>query len=186
MVVGETSPLHSLPCEKANKRRMLVLWPGFVNYQTLPCKSAIISAPTLMFENIDSAKPERHWLLWTSLKAIGLGIACFPSVLSFSSDYDPMVKHHWAERGRRCCGLAQPISELRQPCCAVYILRRTIRATGKAAPGAMVKWPDSSTIACPIHGYTSWATMSWFIKKSLRARRRSGKARGGIALPRSG
>ena len=30
-----------------------------------------------MFENVDSVKPEKHWLLWASLKAIGLGIACF-------------------------------------------------------------------------------------------------------------
>ena len=48
-------------------------------------------------ENIDSANPEKHWLLWASLKATGLGFACFfPAFFLSLLITIPWSKHYWA------------------------------------------------------------------------------------------
>ncbi len=62
-----------------------------------------------MFENIESAAPEKHPLFWASLKATMLGILCFlSSNLSFPSDYDSMVEAslggRWSSRTGRFGG----------------------------------------------------------------------------------
>lgn len=102
------------------------------NYQSGFLKSALISSQRPMFENIDYAKPERHWLLWTSLKAIGLGIACFfPAFFLSLLITIPWSKHYWAGDGQAVLGglalsfyfgIASGIAG------AVYILRRAIRS----------------------------------------------------------
>jgi hypothetical protein len=81
---------------------------------------------------VDSAKPERHWLLWACLKAIGLGIACFflASLLSLPITI-PWSKHYWAGEAQAALGglalsfyfgIASGITA------AVYILGRTMRS----------------------------------------------------------
>jgi nitrate reductase gamma subunit len=85
-----------------------------------------------MFENIDSAKPGRHWLLWGSLKAIGLGIACFLLAFFLSLLITiPWSQHYWAGEAQAelgglvlsfYFGIASGIAA------AVYILRRIIRS----------------------------------------------------------
>jgi hypothetical protein len=58
-----------------------------------------------MFENVESAKPERHWLLWAGLKAIGLGIACFfPAFFLSLLITIPWSKHYWAGEGQAGAG----------------------------------------------------------------------------------
>jgi nitrate reductase gamma subunit len=85
-----------------------------------------------MFENIDSTKPGRHWLLWGSLKAIGLGIACFLLAFFLSLLITiPWSQHCWAGEAQAelgglvlsfYFGIASGIAA------AVYILRRIIRS----------------------------------------------------------
>jgi nitrate reductase gamma subunit len=88
-----------------------------------------------MFENVESAKPERHWLLWAGLKAIGFGIACFfPAFFLSLLITIPWSKHYWAGEGQAVLGglvlsfyfgIASGIAT------AIYVLRRTIRSNRK-------------------------------------------------------
>ena len=84
-----------------------------------------------MFENIESAKPERFWLMWASLQAIALGIAFFFATFFLSLLITiPWSKHFWAGEAQAVLGglgfsfyfgIASGIVA------ALYILRRTIR-----------------------------------------------------------
>jgi hypothetical protein len=110
----------------------MVIIPVIANYQTRSRKSAMIAGQRPMFENIDSAKPEKHWLLRASLKAIGSGFACFLLAFFLSLLITiPWSKHYWAGEAQAVLGgfalsfyfgLASGITA------AVYILRRTIRS----------------------------------------------------------
>jgi len=85
-----------------------------------------------MFENIDSAKPGRHWLLLRSLKAIGVGIACFFLAFFVSLLITiPCSQHYWAGEAQAelgglalsfYFGIASGIAA------AAYILRRITRS----------------------------------------------------------
>src|SRR6266576_1124511 len=99
---------------------------------------------TNMFENIHSAKPERHWLLWTSLKAIGLGIACFfPAFFLSLLITIPWSKYHWAGEGQAVLGgmaLSFYFGIASGLTAAVYILTRTIRSNrAQAALGGSMR-----------------------------------------------
>ena len=84
-----------------------------------------------MFENIDSAKLERHWWLWASLKAIGLGIACFfPAFFLSLLITIPWSKHYWAGEAQAVLGglaLSFYFGIASGLTTTFYILRRTIR-----------------------------------------------------------
>jgi nitrate reductase gamma subunit len=85
-----------------------------------------------MFENVNSAKPEKHWLLWATLKAIGLGIACFfPAFFLSLLITIPWSKHYWAGEGQAVLGglaLSFYFGIAFGIAAAVYMLRRTIRS----------------------------------------------------------
>ena len=85
-----------------------------------------------MFENIDSANPQKHWLLWTSLKAIGLGIACFfPAFFVSLLITIPWSKHYWAGEGQAVLGglaLSFYFGIAFGIAAAVYMLRRRIQS----------------------------------------------------------
>jgi len=85
-----------------------------------------------MFENIESGKPERLWLLWACLKAIGLGIACFfPAFFLSLLITIPWSKHYWAGDGQAVLGglaLSFYFGIASAIAAAVYMLRRTIRS----------------------------------------------------------
>jgi len=58
-----------------------------------------------MCTNSRRAKPERHWLQWASVKAIGLGIACFFPAFVFSLLITiPWSKHYWAGEAQAVLG----------------------------------------------------------------------------------
>ena len=58
-----------------------------------------------MFENIESTTPQRHWLLWGSLKAIILGVVCFFLAFFLSLLITiPWSKHYWAGDGQAVLG----------------------------------------------------------------------------------
>jgi hypothetical protein len=88
-----------------------------------------------MFENIDSPKPERHGFLWASLKAIGLGIACFfPAFFLSLLITIPWSKHYWAGESQAVLGglaLSFYFGIASGIIAAVYILRRTMRSNRK-------------------------------------------------------
>jgi hypothetical protein len=95
----------------------MVIIPVIANYQTRSRKSAMIAGQRPMFENIDSAKPEKHWLLWASLKAIGSGFACFLLAFFLSLLITiPWSKHYWAGEAQAVLGgfVLSSISELRR------------------------------------------------------------------------
>lgn len=85
-----------------------------------------------MFENVDSAKPERQWLLWARLKAICLGIACFFPAFFLSLLITILwSKHHWAGEGQAVLGglkLSSYFGIASGVVVAVSMLRRTIRS----------------------------------------------------------
>ena len=110
----------------------MVIIPVIANYQTRSRKSAMIAGQRPMFENIDSAKPEKHWLLWASLKAIGSGFACFLLAFFLSLLITiPWSKHYWAGEAQAVLGgfaLSFYFGIASGTTAAVYILRRTIRS----------------------------------------------------------
>jgi len=85
-----------------------------------------------MFENIDSAKPGRHWLLWASLKAIGLGGVCFFLAFFLSLLITiPWSKHYWAGEAQAVLGglaLSFYFGIASGTIAAVFIFRRIIRS----------------------------------------------------------
>jgi len=85
-----------------------------------------------MFDNIESATPERHWLLWASLKGILLGVACFVPAFFLSLLITiPWSKHYWAGEGQAVLG-GLAISFYFGIACAigaaVHTLRQAIRS----------------------------------------------------------
>ena len=85
-----------------------------------------------MFENVESTKPEKYWFLLASLKAIGLGIACFFPVFFLSLLITiPWSKHYWAGDGQAVLGglvLSFYFGIASAIAAAVYMLRRIIRS----------------------------------------------------------
>jgi hypothetical protein len=85
-----------------------------------------------MFENIDSAKPGRHWLLWASLTAIGLGGVCFFLAFFLSLLITiPWSKHYWAGEAQAVLGglaLTFYFGIASGTIAAVFIFRRIIRS----------------------------------------------------------
>jgi|GEM_PF-5240113 len=84
-----------------------------------------------MFESIESTVPERYWLLWASLKAIILGVACFFSAFFLSLLITiPWSKYYWAGDGQAVLG-GMAISFIFGIASAIvaptYVLRRTIK-----------------------------------------------------------
>jgi nitrate reductase gamma subunit len=83
-----------------------------------------------MFENIESATPEKHPLFWASLKATMFGILCFfPAFFLSLLVTIPWSKHYWAGEGQAVLGglavsfyfgIAFAIAAL------IYMLRRMI------------------------------------------------------------
>jgi hypothetical protein len=58
-----------------------------------------------MFENIESATPERYPLFWASLKAMMLGFLCFfPAFFLSLLITIPWSKHYWAGDGQAVLG----------------------------------------------------------------------------------
>jgi len=85
-----------------------------------------------MFENIESATPERYWLFWASLRGLVLGVACFfPAFFLSLLITIPWSKHYWAGEGQAVLG-GMAISFYFGIACAVaaavYMLRRAIRS----------------------------------------------------------
>ena len=84
-----------------------------------------------MFEHTDSAKPERHRLLWASLKAIGMGVVCFFLAFFLSLLITiPWSKHYWAGEAQAVLGglaFSFYFGIASGTIAAVYIFRRIIR-----------------------------------------------------------
>jgi len=85
-----------------------------------------------MFENVESAKPEKHWLLWASLKGIMLGAALFlPAFFISLLITIPWSKHYWAGDGQAVLGGLALSFYFGIACAiaaAIYTLRRAIRS----------------------------------------------------------
>jgi len=85
-----------------------------------------------MFDNIESAAPEKHSFLWASLKSIASGVAGFFTGFFLSLPITiPWSKHYWAGDGQAVLG-GLAVSFYFGIACAVaaaaYTLRRATRS----------------------------------------------------------
>jgi hypothetical protein len=89
-----------------------------------------------MFEHLDSAAPDKYWLLRASLNAIASGIGCFFAAFFLSLLVTiPWSKHYWAGDGQAVLG-GMAVSFFFAVACtiaaAVYVFRRAMRSNRAA------------------------------------------------------
>jgi uncharacterized membrane protein len=91
-----------------------------------------------MFENLESATPDRYWLVRASLEAIVWGVGCFFAVFFLSLLITiPWSKHYWAGDGQAVLGGMAVSFYLALVCtigAAIYIFRRAARSRRGVTP----------------------------------------------------